>query len=285
MKYIKGESTSLALDSYQKNASSDLQNIGGIAINPTEMDHITCTSNNSANKASGTNRSPFYVTDSSGDDEQSTVNSEDLASASSFSAIISELEKEEEQCRVESDSDSDFDCEENDLAEKLHDDLCSWVSKNKIAMTALKELLGILRQFHPSLPKDPRTLLKTPQNFIVKSVGAGSYYHFGIWSTLTDVVAGLDLNLSSCHVQLQINIDGLPLFKSSATQFWPILGLVSMPFVTDPFVIGIYCGKEKPNNVNEYLSDFVKEMRMLQEGSHYLPGVLEKVTIAISCYL
>lgn len=45
----------------------------------------------------------------------------------------------------------------------------------------------------------------------VKSVGSDSYYHFGIWSKLIDVVAGLDLNLSSCHMQLHINVDGVPL--------------------------------------------------------------------------
>lgn len=62
------KSTSLPLDSYQTKASSDLQNIGEIVTNPTEMDHITCPSNNSANKARGTNRSHLHVTYSLGDD-------------------------------------------------------------------------------------------------------------------------------------------------------------------------------------------------------------------------
>lgn len=79
MKYVNSESTSLALDSSQKKESFDLQSIGGIVTNPREMDHITCYSNDSANKARGTNRSPLHVTYSLGDDEQSTVNSEDLA--------------------------------------------------------------------------------------------------------------------------------------------------------------------------------------------------------------
>ena len=63
-----------------------------------------------------------------------------------------------------------------------------------------------------------------------------------------------------------MNFDGLPLFKSSSTQFWPILARVCDPVETDPFMIGLYCGQKKPANLDEYLGDFVEEMQNLEQG-------------------
>jgi len=51
-------------------------------------------------------------------------------------------------------------------------------------------------------------------------------------------------------VSMQINIDGIPLFKSTGGQFWPILGKLALPFPSEPFVIGISSGVNKPGNLN-----------------------------------
>ncbi|ESP02012.1 hypothetical protein LOTGIDRAFT_111295 [Lottia gigantea] len=48
-------------------------------------------------------------------------------------------------------------------------------------------------------------------------------------------------------VNIQVNIDGLPLFKSSSIQFWPILGRLLLPYTAEPFVIGIYVGDSNVN--------------------------------------
>lgn len=47
-----------------------------------------------------------------------------------------------------------------------------------ITLVAVSALLCVLRVFHPDLPKDARTLLKTPPNCHVKSIENGSYFHF-----------------------------------------------------------------------------------------------------------
>lgn len=48
------------------------------------------------------------------------------------------------------------------------------------------------------------------------------------------------------HVlKLQLKIDGLPLFKSSSVQFWPILRLLK-GVVRNPVVIALFCGNSKP---------------------------------------
>lgn len=58
------------------------------------------------------------------------------------------------------------------------------------------------------------------------------------------------------YVKISINIDDLPLSKSSLQQFWPILGSV-FPY-NNVFVIGLYHGTEKPANMIDFLKDFVK---------------------------
>ncbi|CAG7820584.1 unnamed protein product, partial [Allacma fusca] len=40
-------------------------------------------------------------------------------------------------------------------------------------------------------------------------------------------------------IKLQFNIDGLPIFKSTGEQFWPILCYV-VSSLMPPFVIGLY---------------------------------------------
>ena len=62
---------------------------------------------------------------------------------------------------------------------------------------------------------------------------------------------------------LSINIDGVPLFKSSGIQLCPILCSVRK---FDPFVVAEFCGDAKPNSVQEYLSDFLSELTNLQQN-------------------
>ena len=50
-------------------------------------------------------------------------------------------------------------------------------------------------------------------------------------------------------------------------QFWPILGLIHLcnsSIKSDPFIIGLFSGNEKPRNPEEYLHDFVDEFSHIQ---------------------
>lgn len=61
-------------------------------------------------------------------------------------------------------------------------------------------------------------------------------------------------------VILQINIDGLPLFKSSSTEFYPILGLCSNLNNQSPFATACFCGTGKPLPVESLLKPFLDEV-------------------------
>ncbi|GBL89107.1 hypothetical protein AVEN_33836-1, partial [Araneus ventricosus] len=67
-------------------------------------------------------------------------------------------------------------------------------------------------------------------------------------------------------IKLSFNIDGLPLFKSSSQQAWPILCLVNNIQNSKPFVIGIFSGHSKPDNVSKYLFDFIQDVKELLQN-------------------
>ncbi|XP_026076323.1 uncharacterized protein LOC113054759 [Carassius auratus] len=137
-----------------------------------------------------------------------------------------------------------------------------------IPHVALGKLLTILSKDHPTLPKDPRTLLKTVTCVKTTELSGGVYHHSGIESgILSQFLVSPELQKLT-SVSMQVNVDGLPLFKSSNAQFWPVLGLIEQ-YVCNvqqnklPFVIGLYYWKKKPSSLH-FLNPFVEEAQRLE---------------------
>ncbi|XP_011881879.1 PREDICTED: uncharacterized protein LOC105569765 [Vollenhovia emeryi] len=70
------------------------------------------------------------------------------------------------------------------------------------------------------------------------------------------------------ELYLQFNCDGLPLFKSSSKEFWPLLcKIYFQPDIYEPFPVLVHFGDSKPNSIQEYLEEFVQEISLLlKEG-------------------
>ena len=67
-------------------------------------------------------------------------------------------------------------------------------------------------------------------------------------------------------ISLLFNVDGLPLYKGCAKQFWPISGKVyNQNIMSSVFSITIFCGTSKPDSVQEYLHNFVNELCCLKQ--------------------
>jgi len=166
-------------------------------------------------------------------------------------------------------------------------DLSIWASQFNIPHNAVKDLLCKLRPAHPLLPKDPRTLLKTKTDYVVKNVGGSSYFHFGLQNVLlTELKSDVYSNQANVTVmRIQMNIDGLPLFKSSNTQFWPILGRTTHPVVSKPFAIGIFLGNGKPENVSDYLCDLIDDINILTATGLLIPHTGQHIQIKVSCVI
>lgn len=149
--------------------------------------------------------------------------------------------------------------------------LKKWAVENKVTLSAINQLLAILVESKPDdfhiLPRDARTFLSTPKLTITRKVDPGEYYHFGIQKSLEDLFKK-HCRKPTDPIQIGINIDGLPIAKSSNSQFYPILGLESK----DVFLIGLYHGYEKPKNFNQFLSDFIEEAIQLTNNGVELFG-------------
>ena len=165
--------------------------------------------------------------------------------------------------------------------------LAQWASSFKIRGDACNALLSILVPYFPFLPKDSRTLKKTQRKIDVDQICDGEYYHFGLLESLSVSMKNIPRNMKIgvSRLSLQINIDGLPLFKSTGDQFWPILARVCHPFKTPPFLVGLFYGTQKPYDVDSYFKKFVDDVEYLLHNTVWIDGFDDAVEIEFNCFV
>ena len=168
----------------------------------------------------------------------------------------------------------------NDTAHcsSLREKLQYWAITHGITHSALREILKILHTEYPNLPLDPKTLLASGTvDGVIPLDGGGFYYHFGAACGITKWAEFTDYN--NTDINLQFNIDGLPIFRSSKLQFWPILAMViSQNRKSKPFIVGLFMGNKKPP-IN-FLNPFVTEMKDLLDNGLIVAGRLRKISIS-----
>ena len=101
---------------------------------------------------------------------------------------------------------------------KLRKNLTSWAVKSDCTRESLDALLGHLREYLLELPKDSRTLRKTPRGFDCIEKCVGQYKYFGIQKYIKQVTT--HGKLKSGINDMFFDFDGLTLFKSSSCQLW-----------------------------------------------------------------
>ena len=151
----------------------------------------------------------------------------------------------------------------------------------------LNRLLTSLREIHPELPKSDEGLLPTSKDVnkyfnVTEFDSESKFSYFGIQWQLERIV-NPDLHEEK-KIFLKINIDGLPLYRSSDIEFWPILGQVYYrPAVYSPFTIALYCGKGKPSNITKFFDDFINEVNYLKENKILIDG--KEMEVCVLCYI
>jgi hypothetical protein len=155
----------------------------------------------------------------------------------------------------------------------VREELCIWAVECNIALSAVTRLLGIMRKLNASLPSDARTLLKTRSTVKTRAISGGEYCHIGLADGILTTLSQNTCN-PGASIAIQVNVDGLPIFRSTGIQLWPILGriqntdeLFALPVKDSyPFVIGVYQGRSKPTDVAEFLHDFVEDLKSLESS-------------------
>lgn len=99
-----------------------------------------------------------------------------------------------------------------------------WANMHRVSKRALDDLLAILvASGIDSVPKNHRTLQKTPTNIEIINVGGGHFWFNGLKKCIGQIFSNLDRDIK---ISLNFNIDGLPLYKSSTITFYPILAAI-----------------------------------------------------------
>ena len=159
----------------------------------------------------------------------------------------------------------------------FEEDLRQWAVHNKTTHRSVNELLLILRKQGHLLPLDARTLLATPQRNTTEDKCGGQYAYYGLEKGICRFLGQAE----AIDVNLIVNIDGIPLFKSSGVQFWPILAKLEH---SDPFIVAIFCGQSKPSPLEDYLKDFLTEYKQLQNNGLIYKGQTYNVHVkALVC--
>ena len=172
---------------------------------------------------------------------------------------------------TESDSSSeDSEAESAESTNEFASTLAEWATECSVSLSTLSLLLDVLRTKHSYLPNDPRTLLGTLTTSAtendIKTLSGGSYYHFGIAKGIMNRIEQIP-NLPTVEsLSVQVNIDGVPVFKTTNGQFWP-------------FLIGLFYGESKPKNL-DFMESFLQEYDELkQSGLEYNESM-----ITFDCY-
>lgn len=179
----------------------------------------------------------------------------------------------------------EFDKNEEKIFENkltLLTELQHWAISHKVTLASVTDLLKILRSHDMTeLPKDGRTLLKTPSVTQITKMDGGKFWYNGIRNNLLSALSNCDIEQRRT-IKLLFNIDGMSPFNSSLYQFWPISFIVEDMHQLQPMVAAIYYGENKPP-LQLYLKQFVHELNEILKDGLFING--QKIAVGIKCFV
>lgn len=166
-----------------------------------------------------------------------------------------------------------------DNKSNLSSSLLQWSLKYHVSQVAVTSLLHILSPFHPDLPLDSRTLLRTPTSMIETVLENGTYCHIGLKNGLNNILSKFkNADMLGDSLNLSFNVDGVSPFHSSSVQIWPISCLIKN-FHVRPFFVGIFRGNSKPRLLETYLDEFITELFDVMQNKFYFNNKLFEIKI------
>lgn len=156
---------------------------------------------------------------------------------------------------------------------------CTTVVEISTTVVVKNIRLRIIKNFdheaQRDLPKDFRTLFNSNLKPEITQLGEKrSYAYFDIeamlnYHDLYDTIFHGRVLSSDSTIEMNMHVDGLPIFNSSTVQFWPLLGNV----FSTVFIIGVYCGPTKPEDYTILTKQGVSEIIQLYERGITIRGI------------
>lgn len=186
-------------------------------------------------------------------------------------AVVRQIENDVAQL-IEKPTNSETSIEQStDLHFTKSERLAKWVAVTRCPGTHVNSLLQAIND--PELPRDKRTLCKTPRktgNVMIFDDPGSTYLYIGLSYNLNKFLHMYDGDFNKKDsIDLDFNIDGIGLSKSTASELWPIL--MSVAGYPEVYVVACHHGASKPTDMNSYFQEFVHELNILQgSGFKYL---------------
>ena len=164
--------------------------------------------------------------------------------------------------------------------------LAKWALEVMIPRKHLTMLLKALRSVDPAtladLPKDGRTLLKTETEQVEHRIVSGmEYKDLGVKESLSTNLERYPRETRDAieTLEISLNVDGLPLFKSNGKGVWPLLCALHLEPMT-VFPLSITYGKSKPGNL-DFLIENVQALKELLQDGLQLDG--RQISLKLRC--
>ncbi|XP_062549439.1 uncharacterized protein LOC134214008 [Armigeres subalbatus] len=166
----------------------------------------------------------------------------------------------------------------------LEESIRYWALKTNQPHQSINMIMDIIRKKTDGklLPRSARSLLKTSRTATsnIVDIAGGQYWYYGIRRCLADFFRDIDHPIS---ISINVNIDGIPVYKSSKAQLWPILFNIFEKPDIKPMAIALFLGNSKPESLEEFLRPFVDEFTDILNNGFFING--NKITIRLRCFI
>ncbi|XP_061501497.1 uncharacterized protein LOC133391394 [Anopheles gambiae] len=154
----------------------------------------------------------------------------------------------------------------------IEDGIRYWALSNNQTHQSINMVLRLFKKTGVKVPASAKTLLKTKRNpsSEIKDIDGGQFWYRGFRSCLLNYFRSV--KVPPKYITLTLSIDGLPLHNSSNMQFWPILFKIEELPQAPVMAAAIFCGFQKPNNIEEFLRPAVDELNLLMANGIIIHG-------------
>ena len=141
----------------------------------------------------------------------------------------------------------------------------SWTEKQKRGM------VNIINTYYngnlPSIHKISQSTI----NVKIEELGEGKFSYFGLETGIQSRLAACPQFASTvAKIDLVINVDGIPISRSSKRNIWPILCTFGY---FSPITVAVFEGRGKPSSLHTFVKKFLDELIDLQQhGVKFIHG-------------
>ena len=161
---------------------------------------------------------------------------------------------------------------ENDFTEVL--------VRRGVGRTTFNDCLAVFNKHGiGNFSSDARSCVGSLRKVDTVVMAPGRYFHFGLKTALNDALQYITLDTNCSELRIQVNVDGLPISRSSNLSFWPILCRLIHPLTSNVFMVGIYCGLSKPESVDDYMSFFLDDLKTANSEGMVVNGKSYAISI------